>query len=76
MKTAAPASKSILVTLIFALLLSLSGPVYGQKRGRAPQKSSVSKAAGLVEEADKLADERRFPDAIDTYKIAIRLDAN
>src|SRR4030095_70782 len=61
---------------ISALLLSLAVPVFGQKRGRAPQKSSVSKAAGLVEEADKMADERKYPEAIDAYKLAIRLDAN
>src|SRR5215510_1286355 len=76
MKIAAPASKSIILTLLFALLLSLAGPVSGQKRGRGPQRSSVSKAAGLVEEADKLAADRKYPEAIDAYKLAIRLDPN
>jgi tetratricopeptide (TPR) repeat protein len=76
MKIAAPASKFLVITLVSALLLSFAVPVFGQKRGRAPQKSSVSKAAGLVEEADKMADERKYPEAIDAYKLAIRLDAN
>ena len=76
MKIAAPASKSIVLTILVSLLLSLTVPVFGQKRGRGPQKSSVSKAAGLVEEGDKMADERKYPEAIDAYKLAIRLDAN
>ncbi|HSQ23034.1 MAG TPA: tetratricopeptide repeat protein, partial [Pyrinomonadaceae bacterium] len=76
MKIAAPTSKSIVLTIVLALLFSLAAPIYSQKRGRASQKSSVSKAAGLVEEADKLADERKYPEAIDAYKLAIRLDAN
>ena len=76
MKIAAPASKSIVLTILCAILISLPAPIYGQRRGRAPQKSSVSRAAGLVEEADKLADERKYPEAIDAYKLAIRLDAN
>ncbi len=76
MKIAAPASKFLVFTLVSALLLSLAVPVFGQKRGRAPQKTSVSKAAGLVEEAEKMADERKYPEAIDAYKLAIRLDAN
>ena len=76
MKIAAPASKLIILTLISALLLSFAVPVFSQKRGRAPQKPSVSRDAGLAEEGDKLADERKFPEAIDAYKLAIRLDAN
>jgi len=54
MKIAAPASKSIVLTVLVTFLLSLAVPVFGQKRGRGPQKSSVSKAAGLVEEADNV----------------------
>ena len=76
MKIAAPTSKSIVLTILLALLSGLTVSVLAQKRGRATQRTSVSKAAGLVEEADKLADQRKFQDAIDTYKIAIRLDAN
>ena len=76
MKISAPTSKLIVLTLISALVLSFAVPVFGQKRGRAPQKQSVSRAAGLAEEGDKLADERKFPEAIDAYKLAIRLDAN
>lgn len=59
---------------LFALLnSSLSETAFAQKRGRATQKS-VSRAAGIAEEADKLLEEGKWPEAIDTYKIAIRLD--
>ncbi len=76
MKTAVPFSKSILLLIVSALLFGLGPPgSYGQKRGRAPQKAP-SKAAGLVDEADKMADEKKWPEAIDAYKLAIRLDAN
>jgi len=76
MKTVAPFSKSLLLLIVSALLIGL-GPLssYGQKRGRATQKAP-SKAAGLVDEADKMADEKKWPEAIDAYKLAIRLDAN
>lgn len=76
MTTAAPCVKFIALLIAFAFLLS-SAPfsAYAQKRGRAPQKS-VSRAAGLVDEADKMADDKKWPEAIETYKIAIRLDAN
>jgi tetratricopeptide (TPR) repeat protein len=76
MKIAAPFVKLIALLLVSAFLL-VSAPFssYAQKRGRAPQKS-VSRAAGLVDEADKMAEEKKWPEAIETYKIAIRLDAN
>lgn len=73
MNTLAPFSKSICVLTLFSLVL-VTG-VSAQRRGRAPQKS-VSKAAGLVDEADKLADDKKYAEAIETYKIAIRLDPN
>src|SRR5882672_12825241 len=74
MKTVAPFSKSLLLLIVSALLFGL-GPLssYGQKRGRTRQKAP-SKATGLVDEADKMADEKKWPEAIETYKIAIRLD--
>jgi len=76
MKTIAPFSKPILLLIFSALLFGLA-PLgsYAQKRGRAPQRGP-SKAAGLVDEADKMADEKKWPEAIDAYKLAIRLDAN
>jgi tetratricopeptide (TPR) repeat protein len=76
MKTVAPFSKSLLLLVVSILLFGL-GPLssYGQKRGRTTQKAP-SKAAGLVNEADKMADEKKLPEAIDAYKLAIRLDAN
>src|SRR5882762_10648466 len=76
MKIEAPLSKCIQLVIGSALLFgSLSLSSYAQKHGRAPQKS-VSRAAGLVDEADKMAEEKKWPEAIETYKIAIRLDAN
>jgi tetratricopeptide (TPR) repeat protein len=61
--------------LVFLVSLITGNVLYGQRRGRGPQKSA-SRAAGLVEEADKMADEKKLPEAIDAYKLAIRLDAN
>jgi tetratricopeptide (TPR) repeat protein len=75
MKTTAPLSKSILLIICFILMTGPSADA--QRRGRGkPQKQSASKAAGLVDEADKLADDKKYPEAIETYKIAIRLDPN
>ena len=76
MKIPSPLSKLILLLIASALLIG-SAPLSSsaQKRGRAPQKSP-SRAAGLVDEADKMADDKKWPEAIDAYKIAIRLDAN
>ncbi len=76
MKMHASVSKSILLSLIVFAFVFATISSFAQKRGRAPQKQSVSKAAGLVEEADKLAEDRKYPEAIDAYKLAIRLDPN
>jgi tetratricopeptide (TPR) repeat protein len=80
MKSNAPSLKLFLALMcLFALLNpSLAGTAFAQKRGRgsqnrAPQKSA-SRATGITEEADKLLDEGKLPEAIDAYKIAIRLD--
>lgn len=76
MKIAIPFSKSILILIVSAFLFGgASLNEYAQKRGRAPQKSP-SRAAGLVDEAEKMADDKKWPEAIDAYKLAIRLDAN
>ncbi len=74
MKTIAPLSKSILLIVCVALLLA-TGTSNAQRRGKT-QKQAVSKASGLVDEADKLADDKKYAEAIETYKIAIRLDPN
>lgn len=74
MKFTSPFSKSILLLIVSALLIS-SAPLKASAQKRAPQKSP-SRAAGLVDEADKMADEKKWPEAIDAYKLAIRLDAN
>ena len=80
MKSNAPSSKLFLALLcLFSLLsASLAETVFAQKRvrasqNRAPQKST-SRAAGIAEEADKLLEEGKSAEAIDAYKIAIRLD--
>ena len=74
MKPTVPFSKSILLLIACTFLFATMNAA-AQRRGRAPQKSS-SKAAGLVDEADKLAEDKKYPEAIETYKIAIRLDPN
>jgi tetratricopeptide (TPR) repeat protein len=76
MKTVPPFSKWILLLIVSAFIFGIA-PLneYAQKRGRAPQKSP-SRASGLVDEADKMADDKKWPEAIDAYKLAIRLDAN
>ncbi len=73
MKSAAPVLKTAL--LLFLLSLAVSGVAFAQRRGKAPQKSA-SRAAGLVDEANKMAEDRKWPEAIDAYKLAIRLDPN
>src|SRR5216684_484206 len=73
MKTAAPLLKTALLLVLLGLM---SGDVaYAQRRGKAPQKSA-SRAAVLVDEADKMAEDKKWPEAIDAYKLAIRLDPN
>src|SRR5216684_2060463 len=73
MKSAAPVLKTAL--LLFLLSLAVSGVAFAQRRAKAPQKSA-SRAAGLVDEANKMAEDRKWPEAIDAYKLAIRLDPN
>jgi tetratricopeptide (TPR) repeat protein len=74
MKTAFPLRRSILIVLFVFIVIS-AGFVYAQKR-RNVQPRAQSRAAVLVEEADKLADERKWPEASDAYKLAIRVDPN
>jgi tetratricopeptide (TPR) repeat protein len=78
MKSSNPYLKlfSAFLCLLALLNTSFSVAAFAQKRGdRKPQKS-VSRAAGIAAEADKLLEESKWPEAIDTYKIAIRLDPN
>lgn len=74
MKPAAP--KSTLVIVVLFLLLAATAEAQQRGRGSRAPKQTVSKAAGLVDEAAKLADDKKYAEAIETYKIAIRLDAN
>ena len=74
MKPTAPVLK--LTFLLVVILFSSALIADAQKRGRAPQRQTISKAAGLVDEADKLADDKKYPEAIEAYKLAIRLDPN
>jgi tetratricopeptide (TPR) repeat protein len=78
MKVSSPFSTTTLLLIISAFLLVLVSPrpaeTYGQKRKATPK--SGSRAAVLVDEADKLATENKLSEAIDAYKLAIRLDAN
>jgi tetratricopeptide (TPR) repeat protein len=70
MKSAAPVLKT---ALLLCLLVLMCDVAFAQRRGKAPRKSE-SRAAGLVEEADKMAEDKKWPEAIDAYKLAIRLD--
>ena len=63
------------IASFFILALVCSDLTFAQRRGKS-LKGSPSRAAGIVEEADKLADDKKWPEAIDAYKLAIRLDAN
>ena len=74
MKTAFPFLRSTTV-LLFVVALFMSNNLYAQRRGKSPRKAE-SRAAVLVDEADKLADERKWPEATDAYKLAIRVDPN
>jgi tetratricopeptide (TPR) repeat protein len=74
MKSNTSSSKLFLALVCLFALLTTSLTAFAQKRGRAPQKSA-SRAAGIAAEADKLAEEGKLPEAIDAYKIAIRLDS-
>lgn len=77
MKITAPFSRSILFLLVSALLFTAGSPgTFAQKRSKAPKKTAESRAAGIVDEADKLMDEKKWSEAIDAYKLAIRLDSN
>jgi tetratricopeptide (TPR) repeat protein len=64
-----------ITVLLFVSALILADVSYGQRRTKAPGKSE-SRAAGLVDEADKMAADQKWPEAIDAYKLAIRLDAS
>src|SRR5688572_12518166 len=77
MPCSSPSSiKSILaLTLTLVYLLSVTPNSLAQRRGKAGPKSG-SRAAGLVTEGDKLADENKWPEAIDVYKLAVKLDPN
>src|SRR6185436_14092351 len=81
MKSKAPSSKLILAMLcLFSLFhTGLAGTAFAQKRARGSQKhgpqKSASRAAGITEEADKLLEEGKLSEAVDAYKIAIRLDS-
>jgi tetratricopeptide (TPR) repeat protein len=67
---------SALICLCALLVTSFSLTTLAQKkRGKASPKTG-SRAGGITDEADKLLEESKWPEAIDTYKIAIRLDAN
>jgi tetratricopeptide (TPR) repeat protein len=79
MNASSPCSKPTLLIVVSAFLLFLASTdlpdAFGQKRGKAPQKSA-SRAAGLVEEGEKLLEERKWSEAVEVYKLAVRLDPN
>ncbi len=80
MKAAAPIAKSIHLLIVFTVLAALIAPgfqpTYGQKRGKRTGPKSTSRAAGIVAEGEKLLDDSKWPEAIDVFKLAVRLDPN
>jgi tetratricopeptide (TPR) repeat protein len=80
MKLNTPPSKPFLALLCLVALVNtgLSATTLAQKRARPSQhrtlQKSSSRAAGITDEADKLLDEGKPAEAVDAYKIAIRLD--
>ncbi|HKO95650.1 MAG TPA: tetratricopeptide repeat protein [Pyrinomonadaceae bacterium] len=64
---------ALCLTIIY--FLSITPNSLAQRRGKAVPRSG-SRAAGLVTEGDKLADENKWPEAIDVYKLAVKLDPN
>lgn len=79
MKLAFPFRRLVTVFVFSFVLVSAVAfgeqDAWGQKRSKASQRST-SRAAGLVDAADKLADDSKWPEAIDAYKLAVRLDPN
>ncbi len=67
---------SALVCLCALLIGNFSLTTVAQKRRGKSAPKSTSRAAGPAEEADKLFEEGKWREALDTYKIAVRLDAN
>jgi tetratricopeptide (TPR) repeat protein len=63
------------IAFVFIFAVVCADLTFAQRRGKTP-KGSPSRAAGIVEEADKLVDDKKWSEAIDAYKLAIRLDAN
>lgn len=80
MKTSAPLTKLFRVLVVFTFLTALISPglagTFGQKRGKRASQKSASRAAGIVAEGEKLLDESKWPEAIDVFKLAVRLDPN
>ncbi len=70
-----PPCLRLTTVLLFIFALVCVDMTSAQRRGKAPRRTE-SPAAGLVDAADKLADDKKWPEAIDAYKLAIRLDAN
>ncbi len=68
----APLKPTWVLLLAFALLTTNLS--FAQRRSK-PVRRTESRAASIVDEGDKLADERKWSEAIDAYKLAIRLDA-
>jgi tetratricopeptide (TPR) repeat protein len=66
---------SLIVVLLLACLICPAQRRGGRKIQGGGAKTD-SRAARFVEEANKLAEEKKWPEAIDAFKLAIRLDPN
>lgn len=65
----------LILVLSFLYFVSITPNALGQRRGKAGPRSA-SRAAGMVAEGDKLADENKWSEAIDVYKLAVKMDPN
>lgn len=74
MNSTRPILRTLSVLWILFALLNVDSAL-SQKRSKTPRPLE-SRAAAIVEAADKLADERKWPEAIDAYKLAVRVDPN
>jgi Tfp pilus assembly protein PilF len=63
----------LVISLMLSFVVSVTPSAFSQRRGKGTVRSN-SRAAGMVSEGDKLADENKWAEAIEVYKLAVRLD--
>src|ERR1044071_1084377 len=64
----------LVLLLVVSYFVSIMPASFSQRRGKGTATRSNSRAAGIVAEGDKLADENKWAEAIEVYKVAVKLD--